>query len=458
MNDFSSLPLSAAMIANLKGIGYTTMTPIQAESIPSILNKEDVLAQAKTGSGKTAAFAIGILHQLIVAQHQVQALVLCPTRELSEQVATEIRRLARFKPNIKILTLCGGSPIRPQTQSLEHRAHVVVGTPGRIGDHLRRGNLHLDYLTTLVFDEADRMLDMGFEEEINGIVSHVPNKRQTLLFSATFSDAIKTLSKKFQNSVKEIIVESIHAENIISQRFFQVEWKDKLAATASILWTFKPESTLIFCKTKQQCRDLLEYLTNAQFHALSIHGDLEQKERTEMLTLFSNHSASILIGTDVAARGLDVKDLSAVINFDMPFDPEMYIHRIGRTGRAGKEGLAFSLATPGEQHRLDEINRFQKSNFRMKNTDKLVATGEKSLMPPMMTLSINGGRKSKIRPGDILGALTKDAGIDGKLVGKINVFDLYTYVAIDRSIARKAAETLAKIPIKGHRFIVRLHE
>jgi ATP-independent RNA helicase DbpA len=387
----------------------------------------------------------------------VQALVLCPTRELSEQVASEIRRLARFTSNIKILTLCGGTPIRPQTQSLEHRAHIVVGTPGRIGDHLRRGNLHLDYLTTLVFDEADRMLDMGFEEEISGIVSFAPKKRQTLLFSATFSDAIKTLSKKFQKSAKEITVESIHAENVIAQLFFQVEWKDKLTATASILWTFKPESTLIFCNTKQQCRDLLEYLSKAKFHALSIHSDLEQKERTEMLTLFSNRSTSILIGTDVAARGLDVKDLSAVINFDMPFDPEMYIHRIGRTGRAGKEGLAFSLMTPGEQHRLDDINRFQKSNFRAENTHTLVATGEKALLPPMMTISINGGRKSKIRPGDILGALTKEAGIDAKLVGKINVFDLYTYVAIDRSIAKDVAETLAKTPVKGHRFIVRLH-
>jgi ATP-independent RNA helicase DbpA len=457
MNEFSLLPLTPAMIANLKAAGYTAMTPIQAESIPAILNKDDVLAQAKTGSGKTAAFAIGILHQLIVSQNQVQALVLCPTRELSEQVASEIRRLARFTTNIKILTLCGGTPIRPQTLSLEHRAHIVVGTPGRIGDHLRRGNLHLDYLMTLVFDEADRMLDMGFEEEINGIVSFAPKKRQTLLFSATFSDAIKTLSKKFQNSAEEITVESIHAENVIAQRFFRVEWNNKRATTASILWTFKPESTLIFCNTKQQCRDLLEYLSKAKFHALSIHGDLEQKERTEMLTLFSNRSSSILIGTDVAARGLDIKDLSVVINFDMPFDPEMYIHRIGRTGRAGKEGLAFSLMTPGEQHRLDDINRFQKSNFRAENTHTLVATGEKALLPPMMTISINGGRKSKIRPGDILGALTKEAGIDAKLVGKINVFDLYTYVAIDRSIAKDVAETLAKTPVKGHRFIVRLH-
>jgi ATP-independent RNA helicase DbpA len=422
-----------------------------------VLNKNDVIAQAKTGSGKTAAFAIGILEQLDVTQNQVQALVLCPTRELSEQVATEMRKLARFTSNIKILTLCGGAPIRPQTQSLEHRAHIVVGTPGRIGDHLRRGNLTLNYVTTLVFDEADRMLDMGFEEEINAIVLYTPKKRQTLLFSATISESVKNVSKRFQVDAKEITVESFHADTVISQRFYEVEWKDKLATTAAILWTYKPESTLIFCNTKQQCRDLLDYLVTKKFHALSIHGDLEQKERTEMLTLFANRSTSILIGTDVAARGLDVKDLSAVINFDVPFDAEIYVHRIGRTGRAGKEGLAFSLLTPGEQHRLDDINRFQKSSFRTESAKALASAGE-VLQPPMKTISINGGRKSKIRPGDILGALTGACGIEGKLVGKIDVFELYTYVAIDRSVARAAAEILTKTPVKGKRFIARLHE
>jgi ATP-dependent RNA helicase DbpA len=457
MNKFSELPLTKAMIANLKIIGYTAMTPIQAESIPSILNKHDVIAQAKTGSGKTAAFGIGILHQLKVSHNQVQALVLCPTRELSEQVAQELRKLARFTNNIKILTLCGGTPIRPQTLSLEHRAHIVVGTPGRIGDHLRRGNLTLDNCTMLVFDEADRMLDMGFEEEINEIVSYAPRERQTLLFSATFSDAIKTLSKKYQNFAMEITVESLHAGNVIVQRFFEVEWKKKLETTASILWTFKPESTLVFCNTKQQCRELLGYLSNRNFHALCINGDLEQKERTEMLTLFANRSCAILIGTDVAARGLDVKDLSAVINFDMPFEAEGYVHRIGRTGRAGKEGLAFTLVTPPERHRLDDINRYQNTKFRAEDTAALVTAGE-TLLPPMMTISINGGRKSKIRPGDILGALTKEGGIDGKHVGKIDIFELYSYVAVDRSVAQDAVEKLARIPVKGKRFIARLHE
>ncbi len=457
MNDFSKLPLSRAMIENLGRVGYTEMTPIQTQSIPCILNKQDVMAQAKTGSGKTAAFAIGILEQLTTSM-QVQALILCPTRELSEQVAQEIRRLARFTDNIKVLTLCGGTPIRPQTQSLEHGAHIVVGTPGRIGDHVRRGNLDLNHVATFILDEGDRLLEMGFEREIDDIVSCLPKKRQTHLFSATFPDAVKDLSRRFQTNAREIKVESLHAESVIAQRFYEVEEEKKPATTAAVLWTFKPASTMIFCKTKRQCRDLLAYLTEKNFHALCINSDFEQKQRTEMLTLFANRSTNILIGTDVAARGLDIKDVSAVINFDMPLDPPMYVHRIGRTGRAGKEGLAFSLATPKEKFRLEAINAFQHSSFGLESAKGLDFSPGKSFFPPMTTISINGGRKSKIRPGDILGALTTACGIDGKLVGKIDVFDLFAYVAVDRSVAREAVEKLSKTPVKGKRFIVRLHE
>jgi ATP-independent RNA helicase DbpA len=456
MNDFAKLPLSPAMITNLDAMGYTTMTPVQAESIPHVLQGEDVLAQAKTGSGKTAAFGIGALHRLKTAQFDVQTLVLCPTRELSEQVSQEMRRLARFVDNIKILTLCGGAPMKPQILSLEHRAHIVVGTPGRIGDHLRRKTLDLRRLTTLVLDEADRMLDMGFEKEINEIASYVPKKRQTLLFSATFSQPIRELSRRFQHNAREVTVESQHAQSVISQRFFQVDWEEKLSATASILWTYKPESTLIFCNTKQQCRDLHEALTRQMFYALTINGDLDQKERTEMLTLFANGSTSVLIATDVAARGLDIKDLSAVINFDMPFEPEVYVHRIGRTGRAGKDGLAFSLLTAKETHRLDDINRFQSSKFRVESTRSLVKHGE-SPKPPMMTISISGGRKAKIRPGDILGALTGEGGIEGRSVGKIDIFEHFAYVAVDRAVAHAALGALMSIRVKGKRFIARLH-
>lgn len=458
MNEFSKLPLSPAMITNLDSLGYTTMTPVQAQSIPVILDRHDVLAQAKTGSGKTAAFSIAMLDQLDTALNQVQALVLCPTRELSEQVAQEIRRLAKFTVNIKVLILCGGTPVRPQAQSLLHRAHIVVGTPGRVGDHLRRENLNLAHLTTLVFDEADRMLDMGFEEEIGAIVACVPKKRQTLLFSATFSQPIRTLSMQYQHNATEITVESLHTEAVISQRFFEVRPEGKCGAAAGILRTFKPESTLIFCNTKQQCRDLHEYLTGKQFHALCINGDLEQKERTEMLTLFANRSSTILIATDVAARGLDVKDLGAVINFDLPYDIEMYVHRIGRTGRAGKEGVAFSLVSPEEQRRMDDINRYQKSRFRTEPADSLSRAEATALLPPMMTISINGGRKSKIRPGDILGALTVAGGIEGKRVGKIDVFELFAYVAVEREIAAEAVRVLSSVPVKGKRFIARLHE
>jgi len=458
MNIFSELPLSPATIENLNVLGYITMTQIQKDSLPDVLSGSDVRAQAKTGSGKTAAFGIGLLHQLNPNKNRVQALILCPTRELSEQVAQEIRRLARFTSHIKVLVLCGGTPIKSQAMSLEHNAHIVVGTPGRIGDHLRRKNLDISALKTLVFDEADRMLDMGFEDEINEIMMYMPNRRQTLLFSATFSDGIKRLSKKYQNSAKEITVETHHAANIISQKFIGVDKTEKLATIASILWTYRPESTLIFCNTKQQCRDLLDYLLEHKFYALVINGDLEQKERTEMLTQFANKSASVLIATDVAARGLDIKELNAVINFDFPHDPESYVHRIGRTGRAGKEGLAITLIAERERPFLDELNTFQKTNFSIEKSSILSTKKGKDLVPPMHTISINGGRKSKLRPTDILGALTKDGGMDGKLIGKIDIFDLFTYVAISRSHAKEALQILNRIKVKGYRYIARLHE
>ncbi len=458
MPHFSSLALTKQMVANLTQHGYIDLTPIQAASIPDILQGHDVLAQAKTGSGKTAAFGIGLLHKLKPSIFKVQALILCPTRELSEQVAQELRKLARFTANIKILTLFGGTPIRPQLASLEHSAHIIVGTPGRIGDHVRRGSLDLSSIFMLIFDEADRMLDMGFEQEIMEIMSYIPINRQTLLFSATYSDAIKRLSKNFQTKAKEISVESHHATNVIVQKFYGIDKGEKAQATVRILWTYRPESTLIFCNTKQQCRDLLEFLTKKHISALVINGDLEQKERTEMLTQFSNRSASVLIGTDVAARGLDIKDLSAVINFDLPFDPEDYVHRIGRTGRAGKEGLAFSLVPLGETRRVDAINDFQGSSFTCENTNELSPLSGDPLLPPMMTISINGGRKSKIRPTDILGALAKEGGMDGKLIGKIDIYDLFAYVAIERNHAKQAVEILSSIKVKGTRFIARLHE
>jgi len=458
MSAFTALPLTKPMIENLKTLGYQEMTPVQAESLPHVLKGDDMLAQAKTGSGKTAAFGIGLLHKLNVKRFRVQALVMCPTRELAEQVAGELRRIARFKHNIKIVTICGGVPFLPQQISLEHQGHIVVGTPGRIEQHLKRGTMNLDNVTTLVLDEADRMLDIGFSESIDVIMGYVPKDRQTLLFSATFPETILDLSTRFQKNAHQVVVDAEHEENVIRQYFYESGWEWKPAVAAQILDAYKPASALIFCNTKLQCNSLSTFLNEKGFSSLAIHGDLEQKDRTEILVRFSNGSTPILVATDVAARGLDISGLSAVINFDLPFEPEVYIHRIGRTGRAGKEGMAFSLITPKESFRLKEINNLMNTDFKVSDIEDLEPSAEEDIQAAMVTFSINGGRKTRLRPGDILGALTKDAGIKAACVGKINCFEFYSYVAIERTMADKAEKALAKNKIKGRHFIVHRHE
>ncbi|WDP83756.1 MAG: ATP-dependent RNA helicase DbpA [Desulfobacter sp.] len=457
MTAFTVLPLTKPMIENLKTLGYQEMTPVQKHSLPHLLKGQDLLAQAKTGSGKTAAFGIGLLHKLNVKHFRVQALVMCPTRELAEQVSCELRRIARFKHNIKIVTICGGVPFLPQQISLEHQGHIVVGTPGRIEQHLKRGTMNLDHVKTLVLDEADRMLDIGFSDSIEAIMAYVPQTRQTLLFSATFPEPILDLSTRFQKTALQVKVDTEHEDNVIRQYFYESgpEWKP--AATAQILEAYQPASALVFCNTKLQCKSLSTFLKAKGFCSLAIHGDLEQKDRTEILVRFSNGSTPILVATDVAARGLDISELSAVINFDLPFEPEVYIHRIGRTGRAGKEGMAFSLMAPQERFRLEEINRLMGTDFEVSDIQMLEPSDQESAIP-MVTFSINGGRKVKLRPGDILGALTKDGGIDGGSVGKINCFDYYSYVAIERTMADTAEKSLSKNKIKGRHFIVHRHE
>ena len=360
---FSSLPIKLEILENLSSLGYEHMTPIQQASLPDILNNKDLIAQAKTGSGKTAAFAIGILSKLDLSKRYVQALVLCPTRELSEQVCKEIRKLARFIPNIKITTLCGGSPMQAQESSLKSDTHCVVGTPGRVFDHIRKANLYLASIETLVFDEADRMLEMGFLNDMTEIVSHTPQSRQTLLFSATYPENIQNLSKNFQNDARLIKVDIDHSSLKVEQLFFEKDGENDLLVLSSILTHYRPESTLVFCNTKLRCQQLAQDLRDKGYYALAIHGDLDQRERDEALVLFSNKSLSILVATDVAARGLDIKDLQAVVNYELPYDPEVYIHRIGRTGRALSTGLAFSLVDACEKKRLNAIEEYQVKKF-----------------------------------------------------------------------------------------------
>lgn len=453
---FSSLALPPAQLANLESLGYLEMTDIQASALPAALEGVDLIAQAKTGSGKTAAFALPLLTRLNPRDFGTQALILCPTRELASQVASEIRRLARYHQNIKVVTLCGGQSIGPQIGSLEHGAHVVVGTPGRIKDHLRRESLSLARVNTLVLDEADRMLEMGFIEDIEAIIASSPASRQTLLFSATYPEHIQSLSSRFQRSPRRVSVESLHDEQQITQRFFISQKQDLLASLLRLLAHFKPPACVVFCNTKQGVREVCDYLNQAGMHALALHGDMEQRDRDQVLIQFRHSSCSALVATDVAARGLDIDDLPAVVNFELPRNAEVYVHRIGRTGRAGKDGLALSLFADSERHKLQAIGAYQQRELEFEPIGQLPAAARGSLpLPPFITLCIAAGRKEKLRPGDILGALTSDAGLDGNCVGKITVTEYATYVAIARAEAGSALEWLRDGKIKGRKFKVR---
>ncbi|MFV3317998.1 ATP-dependent RNA helicase DbpA [Pseudomonas putida] len=444
------------MLANLDALGYASMTPIQAQSLPVILKGQDLIAQAKTGSGKTAAFGIGLLNPINPRFFGCQALVLCPTRELADQVAKELRRLARAEDNIKILTLCGGVSLGPQIASLEHGAHIIVGTPGRIQQHLDKGTLDLKGLNTLVLDEADRMLDMGFFDAIAAIIGKTPSRRQTLLFSATYPAGIAQLAADFMRKPQQVTVESQHSDNQIEQRFIEIDPQQRLEAVTRVLGHYRPQSCVAFCFTKQQCEDLVTHLTAKGIVAQALHGDLEQRDRDQVLTMFANRSSSVLVATDVAARGLDIDGLDLVINVELARDAEIHVHRVGRTGRAGEKGVAISLVAPAEGHRAQAIEDLQKRPLRWEQLDSLKSKGGEPLLPTMTTLCIAAGRKDKLRPGDILGALTGDAGLPGKQVGKIAIFDFVAFVAVERAVAKQAMQRLNSGKIKGRALKVRI--
>ncbi|MCG7903012.1 MAG: ATP-dependent RNA helicase DbpA [Candidatus Thiodiazotropha weberae] len=453
---FSSLKLAPALLDNLESLGYLKMTPIQSESLPHLLAGQDLIARAKTGSGKTVAFGLGLLNLLDQKSFRVQGLVLCPTRELADQVAKELRRLARASSNTKIVTLCGGTPFGPQIGSLVHGAHMVVGTPGRILKHLEKGSLSLDSVRAVVLDEADRMLDMGFHDDMAEILSATPSQRQTLLFSATYPETIREMSAAFQSDPIEVTVDSHHSDLKIRQHFYEVQKGKRNQTLAALLAKFFPTSTVVFCHTKSQCQEVAEELQQRGIQALALHGDLEQKDRDLVLVRFANGSVPVLVATDVAARGLDIKELGAVINYELPRDPEIYVHRIGRTGRAGRNGLALNLFIASEANRVNAIEAYLKNEVRLEQPAGLDIPEGFSLTAPNVTLCIDGGRKEKVRPGDILGALTADKAIQGGLVGKIDIFDHVAYVAVDRSVRKIAIRVLSDNKIKGRRFKVRM--
>ncbi|MBV6272866.1 ATP-dependent RNA helicase DbpA [Alcaligenaceae bacterium CGII-47] len=446
---FSTLSLSPVLLDSLAQMGYVDMTPIQEQSLPIILAGQDLIAQAKTGSGKTAAFGLGIVHRLDPARWVVQALVVCPTRELSEQVAVELRRLARSEGNIKVLTLTGGASSRPQVESLAHGAHIVVGTPGRLLDHLARQTLDLSAVHTLVLDEADRMVDMGFFPDVMDIVEACPTERQTLLFSATYPDTIREDVDHLLKNPAMVKVDAVHSDLQIEQHFYEIDAARRFEAAASLLRHFQPELALAFCNTKAACADLAAHLRHEGFSALALHGDMDQRDRDDVLVQFSNHSSTILVATDVAARGLDIPSLSMVINVELARDPQVHIHRIGRTGRMHENGLALSLCDPEERYIASRIERYLSEPLHWDALPKPSASVARPAKAPMVTLLVLGGKKAKLRAGDLLGALTGDGGLTREQVGKINITDQVSYIALDRAIARSAFPRLSNTLIKG---------
>ncbi|EOY5722308.1 ATP-dependent RNA helicase DbpA [Enterobacter cloacae] len=455
MTAFSTLNvLPAAQLDNLNELGYLTMTPVQAAALPAILEGRDVRVQAKTGSGKTAAFGLGLLQHIDATLFQTQSLVLCPTRELADQVAGELRRLARFLPNTKILTLCGGQPFGAQRDSLQHAPHIIVATPGRLLDHLQKGTVSLDALQTLVMDEADRMLDMGFSDAIDEVIRFAPEDRQTLLFSATWPEAIAAISGRVQKNPLTIEIDSVDALPAIEQQFFETSQQGKIPLLQKLLSQHQPASCVVFCNTKKDCQAVCDALNAAGQSALSLYGDLEQRDRDQTLVRFANGSARVLVATDVAARGLDIKSLELVVNYELAWDPEVHVHRIGRTARAGNSGLAISFCAPEEAQRANILSEVLQIKLNWVNTPGNVRVVP--LEAEMATLCIDGGKKAKMRPGDVLGALTGDMGLDGADIGKITVHPAHVYVAIRQAVAHKAWKQLQNGKIKGKTCRVRL--
>ncbi len=442
--------LRPELVEALALLSYDELTPIQAAALPALLEGRDLLGRAQTGSGKTAAFGLALL-QGIHPHRAVQALVLCPTRELADQVTGELRRLAQRLPNTRVVSICGGRPFREQRLALEQGSQVVVGTLGRIAEHLRRETLDLDALQVLVLDEADRMLDMGFVEEVEGIVELCPTERQTLLFSATFPDPIRDLSDRMQRDAVTVEVAAQVAPDTLEEQVVMGEPGKRKHLVLRVLATHRPESALLFCETRKDCDALAAFLTGRGATALSLHGGLVQQERDDVLVQFTNGSARLLVATNVAARGLDIPALPAVIITELSGEPQSHLHRVGRTGRAGMPGLAVSIVCgPMEERRLEAIEAFL-GHALPRATTLGHGTDVSELGPVYRTVLICSGRKQRLRRGDVLGALVKDGKIPHESIGRIDLGDKTCAVAVTQAHATDALRFLQRARVKKQR-------
>ena len=515
---FEDMGLSEEIQKAVRYMGFEEASPIQAKAIPAMISGIDLIGQAQTGTGKTAAFGIPILEKVDPKLKKLQAIVLCPTRELAIQVADEIRNLSRYMHGIKVLPIYGGQDIVKQIRSLKSGTQIVIGTPGRVMDHMRRKTMKLDFVHTVVLDEADEMLNMGFREDIEFVLSGVPEERQTVLFSATMPKPIMEITKKFQNNAKVIKVtkKELTVPNI-EQYYYDVKPKKKEEVLSRLLDIYSPRLSVVFCNTKKQVDLLVNALLGRGYFAAGLHGDMKQEQRDRVMQGFRTGKTEILVATDVAARGIDVDEVEAVFNYDLPQDDEYYVHRIGRTGRAGREGRAFSFVSGKEVYKLKEIQRYCKTkiyaqkvpslndvaNTKMENilddVERVIEQEDLDMMinaieervnnseftamdmaaaflkiccgmtednknteendwefgdtgageDGMVRLFINIGKKQRVRPGDILGAIAGESGMDGKLIGTIDMYDKYTFVEVPREYAREVLNAMKNVKIKG---------
>jgi ATP-independent RNA helicase DbpA len=460
--NFNSLRVSESLLKCISDSGFSEMTPIQEKCIPALLEGSDLIGQSKTGSGKTAAFLIPLIEKLQGTEARPQALILCPTRELCDQVLREARKFSKALPGFQTVALVGGQPYPPQVQALGRGVQLIVGTPGRTLEHLKSGNFLAADIETLVLDEADRMLDEGFADEMTSILQELPQKRQTVLFSATFTENMKALCEKFLPAAVHVAIEELADEKLsIEQYNYECESEQKMETLIKVLQRHPSQCTLIFCRMKSTVDEVGKMLSEFKVSCQVLHGDLTQVERDRATAMFRNGSVRVLVATDVAARGLDIEHLELVVNLDLPINAETYIHRIGRTGRAGRTGSAVSISTPYEIPKIFEIEKTTgvKMIHQPLGFKNQLGLGQEFQATRNKTLQISGGRVDKLRPGDILGALTAAPGaLSGQSIGKIEIHERFSYIAVNSVVAHQALQKLRLAKIKGHKFKAFLNE
>ena len=454
MENFLSLKLEETLIESLAKINFKTPTPIQAKAIPIALEGKDILGTAQTGTGKTGAFGIPLVNYLLKTKKDT-ALVMTPTRELAAQVRESAVTYGR-NLNLKSTAIYGGTSVRNQKKVLRRGIDILVATPGRLLDLYNQKSIDFSKIEILVLDEADQMLDMGFQDTLDAIIECIPQNRQTLLFSATFPRAIEAIAKRVLSNPEMIKVEEEQEKSTIKQYFYKMDNnKQRYPTLKLLLLKFTPQSCVVFCNTKVETQQVCDDLADEGFSAVALHGDLEQRDRERTLIHFANKSASILVATDVAARGLDIDDMDMVINYHLAHDPQTHVHRVGRTGRAGKKGIACSIYGDAEQFKVAQIGDHYERDFEPEPMPSYNLLDKPPYKPEMVTLMIDSGKKQKVRAGDILGALTGKDGIAGRQVGKINVLDNVAFVAVERNASKPALRKLTEGNIKGRKIRAR---